>query len=145
MQCVECRTHAQNSRSSIHYHVLSKHFLLTYICLKSNTYHVVGWHAFLNFGGKRAILPLIHSWQQQKTIRRILLLSSYVELPQRGSPSTYRTTMFHLPEPGACNIETHRYMVWNSKKDDRTSWNPLLLDLLVVVLVVFPSPWPYRE
>ena len=144
MQCVECIKHAQNSVSSIHYHVLSRHFLLTRVCLKSNVDHVVGWHAFLNFAGRRAMLSLIHSRQQQRLLEGFYCFH-LVKFPLGGSSCTYRTIMFHRPKPWACNIETHWYTVWNSKKDDRTSQNPLLLDFLVVALAVFPSPRPYQE
>ena len=47
--------------SFILYHVLSMHFLLTRAYLKSNTNHVVGFHAFLNFGGRRVMFSLYHS------------------------------------------------------------------------------------
>ena len=38
--------------SSTHYHILSRHFID--LCLFENIDHVMGWHAFLNFGGRRS-------------------------------------------------------------------------------------------
>ena len=144
VQCVKRKIHAQNYVSSTHYHVLNKHFLLTHTCLKSNIDHVMGWRVFLIFWRRRVMFPLLYPRQQQRLLEGFNCYH-LVQLPQGISFCTYRTTMFHWPEPQAFNIETHRYMVWNSKKDNGISRNPLLFDLLVVTLTMFPSPWPYQE
>ena len=90
------------------------------------------------------MLPLFHSQQQQRLLEGFYCFH-LVQLPQGGSPCTYRTTIFHRLKPWACNVETQRYTVWNSKKDIGTWRNPLLLDFLVVTLTMFPSRQPYQE
>ena len=142
MQCVKYITHALNFVLSTHYHILSRHFWLTCVCLKSNIDHVVEWHAFLDFGGRTTMLPLIHSWQQQR-LSEGFYCCHLVQLPQEGPPCTYHTTMLHWSKLWACNIETHWYTIWNSRKDNETWHNPLLVGLLVLALVVFPFPPPY--
>ena len=128
----------------IHYHVLSRYFLLTRVYLKSNHIPCYGVTSLLKFGGWKVMLSLIPSRQQPRRLEGFYCWH-LVQLLQGESPCTYRTTMFHQSKPWACNIETHWYIVWNSKKDNETSRNPLLLDLFLVALAVFPFPQPYQE
>ena len=66
--------------------------------------HVVGWHAFLNFGIRSVMLPQIHSRQQQRLLEEFYGCH-LMQLPQGGSLCTYSTIMFHQPEPQACNLK----------------------------------------
>jgi len=143
MQCVKCRTHAHNFVLSTHYYILSRHFLLTRVCLKSNIDHLVGWHAFLNFWGRRVMLPLFHPRQRQRPLEGFYSCH-LVQLPQRGSLCTYCTTIFHRLKLGL--------QYWNSSihglKLQKRWWNfmkPSTIDILVVALTMFPSPQPYQE
>jgi len=56
------------------------------------------------------MLLLFHPRQQQNILERFYRCH-LVQLPQGGSPCTYRTIMFQQLEPHVCNIETHRYTV----------------------------------
>ena len=44
-------------------------FLFTCAYLKANIDHVVGWHAFFNFWGKRVMLSLFHPGQWQTLLK----------------------------------------------------------------------------
>ena len=46
-----------------HYLVLSRHFWLTCVCLKSSKDHFMVWHAFSNYWGRRTKFSLFHPRQ----------------------------------------------------------------------------------
>ena len=109
--------------------------LLIDLCLSEIKHRpCYGVICLFRFRRKNNHVPAYSLSTTAKAIKKILLFSSC-------ATATRRVPLYLLYN----NIEIHRYMVWNSKKDDGTWRNPLLVDLFVVALQCFPSSPPYQE
>ena len=119
MQCVECITHAQNSVSSTHYHVLSRKFLLTRAYLKSNIDHVVGVTCLFKFWRKKSHAPTDSILTTTKAIGKILLLSCCA-IATRKIP-------LYLPYNHVLSTWTMSLQYWNPSihvlKLQKRQWN----------------------